>query len=81
MKMFQGIGKFLILMGLILVAFGVLLVLFEKIPFLGKLPGDIVIRRKTSFLLSFDDELDHQRGDISHSVPDIPNEVMVWTIR
>ncbi|ACM23980.1 hypothetical protein LA10_09614 [Thermotoga neapolitana LA10] len=46
MKMFQGIGKFLILMGLILVAFGVLLVLFEKIPFLGKLPGDIVIRRK-----------------------------------
>ncbi|WP_038068099.1 DUF2905 domain-containing protein [Thermotoga neapolitana] len=44
--MFQGIGKFLILMGLILVAFGVLLVLFEKIPFLGKLPGDIVIRRK-----------------------------------
>jgi len=46
MRMFQGIGKFLILMGLILVAFGVLLVLFEKIPFLGKLPGDIVIRRK-----------------------------------
>ncbi|ACB08514.1 DUF2905 domain-containing protein [Thermotoga sp. RQ2] len=44
--MFQGIGKFLILMGLILVVFGVLLVLFEKIPFLGKLPGDIVIRRK-----------------------------------
>ncbi len=43
---FQGIGKFLILMGLILVAFGVLLILFEKIPFLGKLPGDIVIRRK-----------------------------------
>ncbi|AJG40006.1 hypothetical protein TRQ7_00780 [Thermotoga sp. RQ7] len=44
--MFQGIGKILILMGLILVVFGVLLVLFEKIPFLGKLPGDIVIRRK-----------------------------------
>ncbi|PLV56885.1 DUF2905 domain-containing protein [Thermotoga sp. SG1] len=44
--MFQGIGKFLILMGLILVVFGILLVLFEKIPFLGKLPGDIVIRRK-----------------------------------
>ncbi|KAF2959747.1 MULTISPECIES: DUF2905 domain-containing protein [unclassified Thermotoga] len=44
--MFQGIGKFLILMGLILVTFGILLILFEKIPFLGKLPGDIVIRRK-----------------------------------
>ena len=44
--MFQGIGKFLILMGLILVAFGILLILFERIPFLGKLPGDIVIRRK-----------------------------------
>ncbi|ADA66667.1 conserved hypothetical protein [Thermotoga petrophila RKU-10] len=43
---FQGIGKFLILMGLILVAFGVLLILFERIPFLGKLPGDIVIKRK-----------------------------------
>ncbi|AAD35855.1 MAG: Uncharacterized protein XD64_0265 [Thermotoga sp. 47_83] len=44
--MFQGIGKFLILMGLILVAFGILLILFERIPFLGKLPGDIVIKRK-----------------------------------
>jgi hypothetical protein len=43
---FQGIGKFLILMGLILVAFGILLILFERIPFLGKLPGDIVIKRK-----------------------------------
>jgi len=52
MKMFQGIGKILILMGLVLVVFGVLLVLFEKIPFFGKLPGDIVIRRK-NFIFYF----------------------------
>ncbi|MCD6551673.1 DUF2905 domain-containing protein [Thermotoga sp.] len=50
--MFQGIGKILILMGLVLVVFGVLLVLFEKIPFFGKLPGDIVIRRK-NFIFYF----------------------------
>ncbi|RKY35927.1 MAG: DUF2905 domain-containing protein, partial [Candidatus Omnitrophota bacterium] len=32
--------------GLIIIGLGVLLLLFEKIPFLGKLPGDIIVRKK-----------------------------------
>lgn len=40
-----GLGKMLILAGLVLVAAGVLVLLAGKIPFLGRLPGDIVIRR------------------------------------
>jgi hypothetical protein len=44
--MFQDIGKLLILTGLFLVLFGVLFVFRDKIPFLGKLPGDIVVEKK-----------------------------------
>jgi hypothetical protein len=39
------IAKSLILMGLGLAAFGALLWLFSGVPFLGRLPGDIYIRR------------------------------------
>lgn len=39
------LGKMLLLLGLVFVVIGLLLVLGPKIPFLGKLPGDIVIRR------------------------------------
>ncbi len=57
------IGKLLIVLGIIIAAAGALLLLFGNsgIPFLGKLPGDILIRRKnftfyfpiaTSILLS-----------------------------
>lgn len=42
----QEIGKTLIIFGIILIALGVLLVFFNKIPFLGKLPGDISIQKK-----------------------------------
>ena len=41
-----GLGKALIFFGVILVGVGFLLVLFNKIPFLGKLPGDIYIQKK-----------------------------------
>ena len=44
--MFQDIGKFLILAGVFLILFGVLFVFWQRIPFLGKLPGDIVIEKK-----------------------------------
>ncbi|AMM40033.1 conserved hypothetical protein, membrane [Candidatus Desulfofervidus auxilii] len=44
---FQTMGKFLIFTGLIIVIFGVILMFAPKIPYLGKLPGDIIIRRKT----------------------------------
>jgi hypothetical protein len=47
--MFPGmgsLGKMLILFGVILILLGGLLLLGGKIPFLGRLPGDIVIRRE-----------------------------------
>jgi hypothetical protein len=40
------LAKVIILLGAVLVAAGLALLFFEKIPFLGKLPGDIVIKRK-----------------------------------
>jgi len=55
------IGKLLILFGGIIVILGIILLSFGKIPFLGKLPGDIIIQKKnftfyfpvvTSILLS-----------------------------
>jgi len=46
MGYFSYVAKFLILVGLIIIGLGVLLLLFEKIPFLGKLPGDIIVKKK-----------------------------------
>jgi hypothetical protein len=42
----QQMGKFLVVVGLVVVLLGVLLMFFDKIPFLGKLPGDISIKRE-----------------------------------
>lgn len=45
----MGIGRFLIVFGLVLVAAGLLLTLGERLPVkFGRLPGDIVIRGKNS---------------------------------
>jgi len=38
-------GKFLITMGVVIVVIGLVLLWGSKIPFLGKLPGDIYIHR------------------------------------
>ncbi|MCI0494010.1 DUF2905 domain-containing protein [candidate division KSB1 bacterium] len=43
---FQLLAKFIILIGIILVAIGLLLYFFKEIPFLGKLPGDIHVEKK-----------------------------------
>lgn len=43
---FQGVGKFLVFIGVLIVLLGVGLMFFDKIPFLGKLPGDIRIERE-----------------------------------
>lgn len=57
----QELGKTLILFGIILAGMGVLLVFANRIPLLGKLPGDILVQRNnftfyfplaTSILLS-----------------------------
>jgi hypothetical protein len=44
--MFHNIGKCLILAGIFLILAGILFVFWQKIPFLSRLPGDIVIRKK-----------------------------------
>lgn len=58
---FHQLGKVLIYAGIFLLVLGVLFFFGDKIPFLGKLPGDIYIKRKnftfyfpivTSILLS-----------------------------
>lgn len=58
---FESLGRMLLLIGVILVLLGGLVLLVGKVPFLGRLPGDIVIERKnftfyfplaTSILLS-----------------------------
>lgn len=45
MNPFQEFGKVLLLIGLLLIIAGVLLLFLPKIPFIGKLPGDIMIKR------------------------------------
>lgn len=40
------LGKILIILGALLVAAGLLFTFAGKIPYVGRLPGDIVIRRK-----------------------------------
>jgi len=42
---FQGTGKILILSGAFLAFLGLLLFLWQRIPFLGKLPGDIFVQK------------------------------------
>jgi hypothetical protein len=42
---FQNLGKILILLGLILAVLGVLFLFMPKIPWLGRLPGDVFFRR------------------------------------
>jgi ABC-type enterochelin transport system permease subunit len=58
----ESLGKMLILIGIVSIVFGAVFVLFGRVPWIGKLPGDIVIRREgftlyfpvvTMLLLSF----------------------------
>lgn len=42
----QFLGKMLMIMGVVLLILGVSFYFFDKVPFLGKLPGDIVVRKK-----------------------------------
>lgn len=57
----NGLGRPLIIMGLIIVAVGIIISFAGKIPWLGRLPGDIHVKREnftfyfplaTSILLS-----------------------------
>jgi len=42
----QLTGKFLIIIGVIIIISGLIMTFYGKIPFLGKLPGDISIKGK-----------------------------------
>jgi hypothetical protein len=42
---FNDLAKIFILFGLFLVAMGVLFLFMPKIPWLGRLPGDVIFRR------------------------------------
>jgi Protein of unknown function (DUF2905) len=46
MEPFQPFAKLLIIIGILMVALGLVLVAAPKIPFIGKLPGDILIQKK-----------------------------------
>ena len=57
----NGIGRILIIVGLVLVSAGIILSFIGKVPWLGRLPGDIFMQKKnftfyfpitTSLLLS-----------------------------
>ncbi len=41
----QNLGKILILGGVVAILVGLVLVFTPRIPFLGKLPGDILVKR------------------------------------
>ena len=41
-----ALGKMLILLGVFIILIGLLLLIGEKIPWIGKLPGDIIIRKE-----------------------------------
>lgn len=41
-----GMGKLLIIFGIIFILAGFLLTILPKIPWLGRLPGDICVERK-----------------------------------
>lgn len=42
----MGLGRLLVIMGLFLILFGLLLTFSDKIPYIGKLPGDIYIKKE-----------------------------------
>jgi hypothetical protein len=41
-----ALGKMLILLGVLIIVIGLLLLIGEKIPWTGRLPGDIIIRKE-----------------------------------
>jgi len=41
----EGLGKLLLILGVVVAVIGLLLIFGQHIPFFGKLPGDIVIKR------------------------------------
>jgi hypothetical protein len=41
-----ALGKLLILLGVLIIVIGVLLLIGEKVPWIGRLPGDFIVKKK-----------------------------------
>jgi uncharacterized protein (UPF0305 family) len=52
MSEFSQLGKLLIILGIVIIFVGIFISFMPKIPYLGKLPGDIHIKRK-NFIFYF----------------------------
>ena len=39
------VGRALVVLGAVIVVIGLVLVLFDRVPWIGRLPGDILVRR------------------------------------
>jgi hypothetical protein len=46
--MLSDMGRLLVVVGAVVVVVGLVLMFSDRVPFLGRLPGDIVIRRKNT---------------------------------
>jgi len=44
--MIPGIGKLFVVLGIILIVIGLTFMFGEKIPYIGRLPGDILIKKE-----------------------------------
>jgi hypothetical protein len=44
--MMASMGKMILVMGVVLVILGLALIFGDKIPYLGRLPGDIMVKRE-----------------------------------
>jgi len=42
----QGMGKLLVILGILLVVIGLAFMFGDKIPYIGKLPGDIYVKKE-----------------------------------
>jgi hypothetical protein len=54
MSSLEPFGKLLILVGVFIIILGLLLILWGKIPFLGKLTGDILLQKGNFRFISAD---------------------------
>lgn len=43
--MLQDLGRIIIIFGIVLIVLGAVLWFFGKLPFIGKLPGDILVQK------------------------------------
>lgn len=45
MENISGLGKMIFIAGIIIAVVGLIIMFFNKIPFIGKMPGDIIIKK------------------------------------